>query len=562
MRWLCFGFVGVSVVLAGGCRPVARGVVVAVPQLRETPGAANTGPSKSPFESVKQEPALPREAGRDTLRARMIANVYDRLMSHRDIEKDAERMVREIAPIVEAAALQPAAGPGLAQYAADEGISLDEARRRWTTLQIADLMLESGGDPDAFSSSAAVGAAQWMADTARGVGLRVDLLASNRLTAQINTLKCRIAWIKYLSRPDADRLAQGAQQFPQSDPALLPRLEADLQRLRDARRSIDARYDPRRAIFAQTRYLLRLYPRFPSPDWLFQAYHGGEAGATRTLKFYLGSSWPGTAAAAIRTGEGGSPLTFDTLFFNTTPASHAVAFAYLFGRSDDHRHYWYKLLAAEQTLDAYRSSPKAFRRDWETHLPGRRIEAYWYPSGASDTLPNLAALSSRKELVPVADLPGLRVRPAQDDPANAALYARLRPAAKGALRLVLSEFRRNGGQGLLTAGDLTLTQEYVDRARLLHPPKPLPPPVFPPVPEADAAIGGGPPRRFDYHTTGLVFDILRPREDKTRKILEYALDRLEARGLLSAIQAKDHDDRRYHIVPHPAYAEVFARMAR
>ena len=474
-------------------------------------------------------------------------------------------MVREIAPIVEEASRQPEAQAGLAQYAADAGISVEEARRRWAALQTADLMLESGGDPDALSSSAAAGAAQWLAGTARGVGLAVDLPASNRLTARIAALRCRIAWIKYLSRPDADRSAPkafGAPQFSPTDTALLPSLESELLQLRESRRRADARYDPRPAIFAQTRYLLRIYPRFPSPDWLFQAYHGGEAGVSKTLRLYCGAAWPGAAYAAIRIGANGSPLTFDTLFFTTSPSSHAEAFSYLFSRSDDHRHYWYKLLAAEQVLDAYRKSPEEFHREWESSLPGRRIEAHWYPDAAAKAIPDLAALASRRDLVAIADSPGLHVRPAPDDPGHAALYARLRNSAKGALLLVAAEFRRDGGKGALTAGDLTLTQEYVDRAPILHPPKPLPPPVFPPDPDADLCIGGGPPRRFDYHTTGLVFDLLRPTDDRDRKILEYTLDRLEARGLLSAIPAKDHNERRFHIVPHPAYADVFARLAR
>ncbi len=520
------------------------------------------GPSLSPFRHVKQKKALPPDAGRETLRAALISNVRERLMSHRYIERDAERMVKEIGPLVEEAALQPEAQSGLSQYAEDAGISVEEARRRWTALQTADLMLESGGDPDALSTAAAAGAAQWLAGTARGVGLPVDLPASNRLTAQITTLQCRIAWIKYLSRPDADHSAPGAPPFSPSDTALLPSLDRELQGLREARQRVDARYDPRQAIFAQSRYLLRLYARFPSPDWLFQAYHGGEAGVTKTLRLYLGPNWPGTPDAAIRTGADRAPLTFDTLFFNTAPNSHPEAFAYLFSRSDDHRHYWYKLLAAEQTLDAYRKSPGAFHHEWETSLPGRRIEAHWYPEAAAEALPNLAALANRKDLIPVSGQLDLAFRPAPDDPANAALYGKLRPSAKGALLLVAAEFKREGGKGPLTTGDLTLTREYVDRARLLHPPKPLKPPLFPPDPDGDICIGGGPPRRFDYHTTGLVFDLLRPKDDRERKILEYALDRLEARGLLSAIPAKDHYERRFHIVPHPAYAEVYARMAR
>ncbi len=537
-----------------GCR--RQTVVATAPQPIIQPA-----PSLSPFRKVMQASALPDGNSRQELRLNMILNVRERLMSHRDIEKDAARITTEITPIVEEAARQPAAKECLTEFAQDAGISLEEATSRWTTLQTADLMLESGGDPDAVSTASAIGVAQWMAGSAKGVGLSVDLPESNRLSAKINDRRCRIAWIEYLSRPDADRSAPGAPLYTPADSDLLPAMRADLLDLRERRRRIDARYDTRNAIFAQTRYLLGLYRRFPAPDWLFQAYHGGEAGVTKTLRLYLGARSLGSPETAIKGGQNGGPLSFDTLFFSTSPSSHAAAFSYLYGRSDDHRHYWYKLLAAEQVLDAYRKSTSDFHREWESSLPGRRIEAHWYPDAAADAISDLPALTRAQRLVKVEDRTGLTIRPALDDPVNSERYRVLRPAAKGALLLVLSEFRRNGGIGALTAGDLTLTQKYVDRARLLHPPKPPRPPIYPPDPDADLCIGGGPPRRFDYHTVGLAFDLLRPTADRDRKILAYTLDRLEARGLLSAIEARDHDDRRYHIVPHPAYADLFTQLA-
>jgi len=555
MRRICAATAALLLVLAGGCgtRPGS-----AAPR---SDGGALAGPSLSPFRAVKQEAALPEGAGPDTLRAGMIADVRDRLMSHRDIEQDAARIVNEVEPIVAEAAGKAEARAALARYAADAGITVDAARRRWIALQTADLMLESGGDPDALSSSAAAGAAQWLAGTGRGAGLRVDLPVSNRLTKQITALRCRIAWIEYLARPDANRAAPGAPPYSPSDTALLPSLRAELQGLRVARQRADSRYDSRQAIIAQTRYLLRLYPKFPSPDWLFQAYHGGEAGVSRTLRLYLGAGWHGSAAEAIRHGDGGAPLTYDRLFFATSPASHAQAFSYLFGRSDDHRHYWYKLLAAEQTIDAYRKSPAAFHADWQTHLPGRRIEAYWYPDAPAEVRDANAQPDSRRELVRVAAAPGLAVRPPRDDPGQGPTGF-LRPEAKGALLTVVREFQRDGGRGPLTLGDTTQTQAYLDRARLLHPGKPPPLPLFPPDPDAGLRIGGGPPRSFDYHVTGLVFDILWPADDRDRKVLEYVLDRLEAEGVLAAIPAKDQDERRYHVVPHPAYRKVFEKLSR
>ena len=46
------------------------------------------------------------------------------------------------------------------------------------------------------------------------------------------------------------------------------------------RRKVDERYDPAKAIMAQTRYLVGLTRRYGGVDWALQAYHGGEAGAS------------------------------------------------------------------------------------------------------------------------------------------------------------------------------------------------------------------------------------------------------------------------------------------
>lgn len=522
-------------------------------------------PSLSPFRNVAQADTFPRDLSREEVRNRIIGRFRDRILSHRDVNEEAERMVREIAPIIEAAVQQPEAQDGLQQFADDSNIRLEEARKRWAALQEADLMLESGGDPDSLSTSYAAGVAQWLAGTAQGVGLRVNRKESDRLTARITALRCRVAWIEYLRRPDADHAAPGAPAFSPADISLLPELHSQLENLRAQRRSVDERYEPRAAIFAQTRYLLRLYPRFPSPDWLFQAYHGGEAGVRKTLHLYEGKGWPGDAAAAIRSGDNGGPLSFETVYFTCSPQSHAEAFSYLYSRSDDHRHYWWKLRAAQEVLSLYRKSSDDFRKKWEASSPGRRIEALWYPDASVESLPDLPALQSavgQKKLIAVQETPEIAVRAAPDDLANARWYQALKPEAKGALLLAAAVYHQKGGKGRLEVGDLTLTQNYVTQAKRLHPPKPLPPPIFPPDPDAQVILGGGPPRSFDYHTTGLVFDILRPKNQQDRKILEYALDTLMDRQILDVLEAKDLNERRYHIVPHPQYAHLFTRIAQ
>ncbi|HLV79304.1 MAG TPA: transglycosylase SLT domain-containing protein, partial [Chthonomonadaceae bacterium] len=231
----------------------------------------------------------------------ILQSIFDRILRHRHAPRDLSRIVNEDAPLVAQAAQQPQVAGALLNIARERGQPVEETRRQWESLQEADLLLESSGDPEAVSASHAVGVAQWLAGTARSHGLPVDLAASDRLTPLINHLKWKIAWCAYLGRPGSDAQAPGRPPLTAAQAAAqLPGLRTALAALEQKRRRVDARYDSRQAIFAQTRYLLNLYARFPDYAWLFQAYHGGEGGVQRTLRKYLAGHWPGSAAAAIR----------------------------------------------------------------------------------------------------------------------------------------------------------------------------------------------------------------------------------------------------------------------
>ena len=473
--------------------------------------------------------------------------------------------MRDIAPLVEAAAEQAEVQPIFRQIAEDEGSSPQETKNHWIMLQEADLLLESGGEPDAVSVSDAVGVAQWLAGTGRGVGLHIDLPTSRQFTREIDALRLRIAWATYLQTPGDDPNAPGAPHpLPESDFDRQPALGQEMDVLRERRREVDERYDPAKAIAAQTRYLLRLYRRFPGEDWLFQAYHGGEAGVTRTLKFYLGRRWPGTAAQAIRAGKNGKRLSFEDVYFTTSPLSHPAAFHYLYGRSDDHRRYWWKLRASQEAIAAYRSNPVAFGKEWLGYLPGRPTDAFWYPDAPDSRFAEIDAQQRAwmaKRLLPVLSDSTLLVRAQPFAPGHPELYSALRPASLGLLHLVEKTYRSTGSLRPLTVGDLTLTETLVLRIREAAPPKPPPPPLWPPDPNRLHPPGDGPPPDFDFHTTGIAFDILRPTEERQRKALEYALDSLEDRRVLAYADAKDHNERRYHIVPNPAHADALSRLA-
>jgi len=489
-------------------------------------------------------------------RARIIVSYYQKpVMGRRASMRDVERIVMDIAPILERAARQPEVVAPLERIAEDDGTTVEAARERWVRLQEADILLESGGDPEDVSSANAVGVAQWIYETGRRAGLKVDLPQSNALTAQIDPLKRDVAWLEYLAAPGPKTNLPGSPRISLTEAAArLPGENARLEQLRAQRRMVDERYDPEKALFAHTRYLLGLYRRFPDLQWVFQAFHGGEAGVARTLAKYMGPGWKGTPADAIRAGNRGRRLTYEHVYFTSGPTSHAAAFSYLYGRGDDHRHYWWKLRAAEEAFALNRRDPAAFRRTWESLLPGRAKEAMWYPQGPDEAFTTPADVEGGVRagaLVGVAASPNVALRPVSRG------TDALRPESAGLLRLLGTEYHRAGGKDPLVIGDMSVSSERIRKLANGHVASP-----WPPNPLLTALPGGGPPGDFNYHATGWAFDIPRPSDDAKRKTLEYAIGWLRDHDVLWFMEETDGGPRRYHIVPNPGFRDSLAAIAR
>jgi hypothetical protein len=639
-----------------------------------------------------------------------------RIMGRKRSLPDVERIVTLVGPLVTRALEQPSIQDDLRVLAEQEGMSLAEYKQYFQRKQEADLLLESGGDPNARSPSDAIGVAQFLASTGRSSGgLQINVAEGRRLTWQIARMHSQIAalqalpenWTKPLpglkepkpvliaARPTdaaqvagrskgtgarrppargsltsrgtrADRRAataapvvpepqvsmpipafsppNGGDARPLPSPApgseaagltpaasfdpakgengtsaplegpgappattepgtpapavedapapapakppvptpkpapLTPRVITrdelvakrvnELRLLEAKRRQADERYDPAKAIAAQTRYMVRLARRYGSLDWVFQAYHGGEGGVRNTVSYYLGDQWRRFASieSAIRgivaTPSGAQrvrpPLSFEDLYVKVSPVSHPAAFSYVYGRSDNHRFYWWKVLAAERAIALYRQDPSEFREQWRALRPGQRLEVVWYPNSKELNFRDVAALKkgyASGELVrwPAnAKARGLILDdPAPLDPANAFHYKGLRPEAMGALHRVAAVYFANGGTKLpLRIHSLVQTEQYRARLNATRPPawmRRLTKPEDIPI---------------DMQPTGLCFDIVRPTTNWNRKVLEYALSYLADRNQIYYVEEREQGPRRYHVCPSPEFRQELARAAR
>ncbi|HTE19842.1 MAG TPA: hypothetical protein VK689_15870, partial [Armatimonadota bacterium] len=469
-----------------------------------------------------------------------------RIMGRLRSLEQIRRVATTIRPLVDRAAAGPAVQADLRALAASAGMAPDQYREYFKGKQEADLLLESGGDPNARSVSDAIGVAQFMVGTGQRCGLRVNLAASNALSRQITTLEHQMTALEALPDTWSRAAPAGFQNSAAADGGVWNRdrwlayRKGQWKALVMKRRRVDERFDPVKAITAQTRYLLRLTRRYGGIDWALQAYHGGEAGASRTMRLF---------------GAGGRRVSFTELYRRVSPTATPAAFSYLFGRSDDHRYYWWKVLMAERALDLYRRDPAEFERQWRALQPGLSADAAYYPEPAPLQFADAAALQeaySSGVLVPLPSSAGsLGLQTANLavlEPGRGTLHKGLRPEAMGALLRLAQHYASFGGREPLTLLSMVQSADYRHMWLARYPPKPLPPNV---------------PRDPEFHTTGLTFDVKTPADNWDRKVLEYALGRLYDTLRISWRKEDDGGSRRYHVVVNPEYtAEMVEYLQR
>src|SRR5215217_583691 len=160
------------------------------------------------------------------------------------------------------------------------------------------VFLESAGREDAIASDTegAVGLTQILAETGQNLlGMRVDVARSRRYTRRIRR-------------------------------ALLRGRLLEVERLRRARRRVDQRFDPGRALAATARYLRMAKARFHRDDMAFASYHMGMGNLASVLRAY-------------GTELGDEDVSYTQVDFGSTPRHNAAAQRKLASFGDDSSNY-------------------------------------------------------------------------------------------------------------------------------------------------------------------------------------------------------------------------------
>jgi hypothetical protein len=110
-------------------------------------------------------------------------------------------------------------------------------------------------------------------------------------------------------------------------------------RLQRQRAQIDDRFNPRLALAATVRYLRIAEQHFGRADLAVESYHMGIGNLQNVLNDY----------------DGGKPVPYARVYFDTAPDHHSSAFQLLSGFGDDSSLYYWRVLGARQIMRLYRT---------------------------------------------------------------------------------------------------------------------------------------------------------------------------------------------------------------
>lgn len=301
------------------------------------------------------------------------------------------------------------------------------------------VFLESAGRPNVIAGgdpADAAGLTQILAGTGQSLlGMHIDLARSRRLTDAIAR---------------ASALGNGA---------LVARLERQ-------RAKIDDRFDPRKALAATVRYLDVAQQHFGREDLDVVSYHMGIGNLEQVLAEY----------------DGGRPVPYVQLFFDTAPDRHAAAYDLLAGFGDDSRLYYWRVLGAVAIMRLYRTDRAALARLNALQTAVDSSAEVLHPPDVTPPFADPGALYAAYAKGVLLPLPsnatelGLAYDPGMGALAsrlgvNAAIYRGLRPAALDLLIELAARVRAmSGGAAPLTVASTVTDERYQQQLGVADPP--------------------------------------------------------------------------------------------
>jgi hypothetical protein len=361
----------------------------------------------------------------------------------------------------------------------------------------AIVFLESGGRPDVIAGddpAQASGLTQILAETATNfLGMTVDLAASRRLTAKIAAASRRGNTV-----------------------------EAD--RLREQRRTIDARFDPSQALAGTIRYLTEARDRLGRDDLAVVSYHMGIGNLTSVLRAYASEDPALDVPDLVERHD----LSWVRVFFDTTPTHNAVAHRLLTRLGDDSPTYYWRVLAAQEIMRLYRDDPVRLQALDLLHGAKGSSEDVLHPPSQTERFADDVDLQRAWESHALQPLPNepeglwFMVDPTMGELAPQLgrpreLYRGLRVEALALLVYMAARVHELSG----VTQPLEVTSAVRDDAyqRLLR------------KGNAEATAG------YSLHTTGFAFDIRRRYESTDQaQAFQFVLDDLTARGLIAWVR--------------------------
>ncbi len=361
----------------------------------------------------------------------------------------------------------------------------------------AIVFLESGGRPDVIAGDDPVNASgltQILAETAQNfLGMAVDLDLSRSLTVRI-----------------AGAVRRGN----------LERAE----RLRERRREIDARFDPKSALAGTIRYLTTARELLGRDDLAVVSYHMGIGNLSDVLLAYAGANRGTDVPGLVEEND----LSWVRVFFDTAPDRNGEAHQLLARLGDDSPTYYWRVLAAREIMRLYRDDPDRLQELDLLHGAKSSAEEALHPPFETERFADEVELQQawdEQTLHPLPNEParlGFAIDPAMGELApklgqSRDLYRGLRAESLALLVYMAGRVKELSGATQPLRVTSTLRDDgYQDLLRKSNP-------------EAT--------HRYSLHTTGYAFDVARNYASGEQALaFQFLLDDLAARGLIAWIR--------------------------